>query len=56
MFLQIGIRSAQSPELDRDKLDYKPIPEEFEDDEILQNFICPITHAPMRYPVTTPKS
>ncbi len=48
------VRSAQSPGLDLDNLDYEPIPEEFEDDEILKNFICPITQAPMRYPVTAP--
>jgi hypothetical protein len=37
-------------------LERETIPEEFEVDEILSQYICPITRSPIRHPVTDPTS
>lgn len=46
--------AANAKPVDMKNLDYKMIPDEHHDDDIFNQFICPITFCPIRFPVTAP--
>lgn len=43
-----------APRAEANNLNYKEIPEEHHSNPVLSRFICPITKAPIRFPVTIP--